>query len=90
MSGWRKPISTWPFLRRPISSALGEATLATTSPSKPSPIEAPASWYSSSEWRAPAPAPGLHGHVDLVAGEALHDLGHEGDPALALGGFLWN
>ena len=35
VSGWRKPTSTEPFESLPISSALGEATLATTSPSKP-------------------------------------------------------
>ena len=34
VSGWRKPISTVPLSMRPISSALGGATLATTSPSE--------------------------------------------------------
>ena len=43
VSGWRKPISTEPSPSRPISSALGGATLATTSPEKPSPVRAPAS-----------------------------------------------
>ena len=42
-SGLRKPISTEPRPSRAISSGDGGATLATTSPPKPSPIVAPAS-----------------------------------------------
>ena len=48
VSGWRWAISTWPCLSFPISSLLGGATLATTSPEKPSPSEAPASVNSAS------------------------------------------
>ncbi len=43
VSGWRKPIRTLPLASLAISSALGGATLATTSPEKPSPVLAPAS-----------------------------------------------
>ena len=42
VSGARKPISTEPRERRPISSAEGGATFATTSPDQPSPSAAPA------------------------------------------------
>ena len=42
VSGWRKPISTESGPRRAISSELGGATFATTSPEKPSPVDAPA------------------------------------------------
>jgi hypothetical protein len=42
VSGWRKPIRTELSLSLPISSALGGATFTTTSPDRPSPVEAPA------------------------------------------------
>ncbi len=60
VSGCRKPISVEPRCMRPISSAVGGATLATTSPEKPAPGSsfAPASASASSRMYAPAPAPG--------------------------------
>ena len=57
VSGWRNPIRTVPSFIRPISSADGGATLATTSPEKPSPRPAPASSYSPSGTCADSPAP---------------------------------
>ena len=76
---------------RPISSALGGATLATTSPVKPSPQWlAPASSNAESETWDAAPAAGLHDDVHPGGGQLLDDLRDGGDPALASGGLLGN
>ena len=60
VSGWRKAISAEPRCRRPISSALGGCTLATTSPEKPAPASsfAPASSNAESRTWDASPAPG--------------------------------
>ena len=57
VSGWRKPISTWPSRSLPTSSSLGLRTLATRSAAHGSPIAAPASVNASSVNEAAAPAP---------------------------------
>ena len=57
VSGWRKPISTWPSRSLPTSSSLGLRTLATRSAAHGSPIAAPASVNASSVNEAAVPAP---------------------------------
>ena len=78
-------MSTEPRPSRPISSGDGGATLATTSPPKPSPIEAPASSYAASGWCGLGACAGLDHDVDPALGESLNGLGHERHAALALG-----
>jgi hypothetical protein len=57
VSGWRKPISTWPSRSLPTSSSLGLRTLARRSATHGSPIDAPASVKDSSVNEAASPAP---------------------------------
>ena len=92
VSGWRKPISTLPSRRRPISSSLGGATLATTSPAKPWPAVtlAPASSKAESGMWEDSPAPGSSTTSTPSAASFLATSGTQGDPALALGGLLWD
>ena len=88
VSGARKPTSTEPSASRPISSALGGATFATTSPEKPSPERRAGLRVGRVRVVGALARAGLDGDLEAVAGQALDHLGHQGHPALALGRFL--
>ena len=89
VSGWRKPTSTEPRPSRPISSALGGATFATTSPEKPSPSCRPGLLVGGVGLVRALAGAGLDDHLDAALGEALDDLRHERDAPLAARAFPW-
>ena len=89
VSGARKPISTPSACSRSTSSALGGATLTTTSDSYTAPasstIRAPACSYCSSGIRAPAPAPRSTTTSRPSTLELAHDFRDQRHAAFAFG-----
>jgi len=82
LRGARKPISVWPLCSLPTSSAVGGATLTTTSAAQASPMVAPASVYSESGSNARSPAPDCTTDRDPALHQRRDCLRDQRDPSL--------